>query len=163
MFAILLASLLASPAGERPPAAPPVSEKPPSAPPVESPPKGRPVGDGVTYAGVYARVLAGERLVLAVGVDPPQGAVFLKTASEVDPGVYDCFLSNDTPVFRKRDAAPGVAAPATFRGGYHASHDCPSCGHHAAPGTGNWIIRRFNGDGTHEHVCEKCGASWNHR
>ncbi len=66
--------------------------------------------------------------------------------------------------FRKIESkkpAPEVAVPkgANFR---HAGHDCPSCGYTSPAGTGTWIVRGFNADGSHSHTCPKCGQSWNH-
>lgn len=62
-------------------------------------------------------------------------------------------------------AAPGVAAPRQpFRNGdFHASHRCPACGHQSPAGTGTWVIRGHNPDGSHSHSCERCGASWRHK
>jgi len=53
-------------------------------------------------------------------------------------------------------AAPGVAAPQTFRGSdYHPPHDCPVCGR------AQYVISGFNPDGTHNHTCS-AGHTWRH-
>jgi predicted RNA-binding Zn-ribbon protein involved in translation (DUF1610 family) len=64
-----------------------------------------------------------------------------------------------------RTPAPGVAARQPFRGaaGYHAGHACPNCGYQSPQGTGTWIVRAHNPDGTHAHACPACGTAWVHR
>ncbi len=60
---------------------------------------------------------------------------------------------------------PGVTVPKgnTFHSGdYNASHRCPRCGHQSAAGSGTWIVRGFNRDGSHSHQCPNCGTSWRH-
>lgn len=67
------------------------------------------------------------------------------------------------PVAAAATAAPGVAAPSTFRtGGFHADHRCPNCGFQSPAGSGTWVVRGSNPDGTHNHVCPACGSSWRH-
>lgn len=59
--------------------------------------------------------------------------------------------------------APGVAPAKTFRtGSFPTDHRCPNCGHQSASGTGTWIIRGWNRDGTHNHTCPKCGYTGSH-
>ena len=65
-------------------------------------------------------------------------------------------------------AAPGVAAPQTFRtqparGGpvRHEGHDCPQCGYQSPAGAGTWVIRGYT-PGGHLHSCPQCSASWVH-
>ena len=59
-----------------------------------------------------------------------------------------------------------VRAPDPFRGQpgkvYNASHTCPRCGYTSPSGSGTWIKRGTNADGTHNHQCPKCGAAWYH-
>lgn len=58
----------------------------------------------------------------------------------------------------KTVAAPVVAARTTF----HTGHDCPSCHYQSPPRTGTWIQRGTNADGTHNHICPRCGTVWRH-
>ena len=78
--------------------------------------------------------------------DPPGGA---EPAQPVQQVTYQ-------PAPRREVAQP---ARATFRGGepYDPDHQCDRCG------TSQFAIERFNGDGTHSHVCRRCGHSWRHR
>lgn len=71
------------------------------------------------------------------------------------PAVERYVLVNGV-VYRTTDAAPGVAAPPPFRGGYHPGHNCPACG------TPEYRVAGRNADGTHVHVCPRCGTSWRH-
>lgn len=54
-----------------------------------------------------------------------------------------------------------VVAARPFRGGaeceYDPDHVCNRCG------ATQLVIARRNGDGTHTHVCGRCGHSWRHR
>lgn len=60
--------------------------------------------------------------------------------------------------------AQGVPVPQPFRGQdvHHPDHRCPACGFQSAEGGGTWVVRGFLGDGTHRHVCPRCGQSWRH-
>lgn len=65
-------------------------------------------------------------------------------------------------------AAPEVAAPPgnfqgrSSNGAYNPSHRCQNCGHQSPPGTGTWIVRGSNPDGTHVHECPQCHDRWRH-
>lgn len=65
------------------------------------------------------------------------------------------------PIVETPKAAPGVAAPTFQRAGqdagYNKSHVCPSCGR------SQYIVDRFNSDGSHQHRCASCGTTWRHR
>ena len=59
-----------------------------------------------------------------------------------------------------------VRAPASFpvrstvgRGGYHAGHDCPACGHVSHE---THVVRGWVGNGQHRHACPRCGSTWVH-
>jgi hypothetical protein len=60
------------------------------------------------------------------------------------------------PVVKPR--APEVPAAPTF----HKDHTCPRCNHTSPPGTGTWVVRGSNADGTHTHACPACGTVWRH-
>jgi hypothetical protein len=55
-------------------------------------------------------------------------------------------------------AAPGVAAPQTFRGSAHdADHNCDRCG------AAQYVVSgRGPVPGSHTHTCARCGHSWWH-
>lgn len=52
----------------------------------------------------------------------------------------------------------GVAAPRPFPSGttYDPDHTCNNCG------AERWVVDGWNGDGTHTHICRRCGNSWKH-
>jgi hypothetical protein len=57
--------------------------------------------------------------------------------------------------------AQGVPAGNYFpgrvsNGSYDPDHTCNRCG------AQRWEVDGFNGDGTHTHVCQRCGNSWRH-
>jgi hypothetical protein len=79
------------------------------------------------------------------------------------------------PVFTAFDPAPasfaafdpsparGVPAARPFRGpAFDPDHRCDACGYESPPGTGTWLIRGWNPDGTHRHQCPACGNVWFH-
>lgn len=59
---------------------------------------------------------------------------------------------------------PGVPAARPFRDGdCHPTHTCPRCRHTSPAGSGTWVVRGVNPDGSHVHTCPVCGTSWRHR
>lgn len=147
---------------EKPPVAPPVAERPPVAPPVEKPqvpPQKPQIDQSGGYSAVYARVRAGERLVVAVRTAGPPGSIRADDFP-AEPGVYDCFLHNDSPSFQLR-AAPGVVAAPTFPA-RNPTHRCDKCGHESPAGIGTWVVRGYGRDGSHSHQCPRCGNVWSH-
>lgn len=80
-------------------------------------------------------------------------------ATATVPAGYEMVSINGGPWHLRK--APEVAAPKgqSFR---HAGHNCPSCGFQSPAGSGTWIIRGYNSDGTHVHSCPQCGQSWSH-
>lgn len=63
--------------------------------------------------------------------------------------------------FISTNATPAVVAQKPFpaRGtnvGYHAGHECPSCG------TNQFVIKSGAVGGLHTHQCPSCGTSWQH-
>lgn len=46
---------------------------------------------------------------------------------------------------------------------FDLDHRCDRCGHQSAPGTGTWLVRGTNADGTrHRHECPLCHHQWWH-
>lgn len=68
-------------------------------------------------------------------------------------------VSIDGGPWHFRKIAPGVAAPSggTFRGGWHESHNCPSCGR------AEFVVDSFNADGSHNHRCRYDNTVWFHK
>ena len=98
-----------------------------------------------TYADVLARVRRGETVEFVAPLAGFPG----------EPGAYRCWLENGTPVMQRK----GVDRPAvgTFRGlPFDADHTCDRCS------SRQYEIHSFNRDGTHTHVCGRCGFSWKH-
>lgn len=67
----------------------------------------------------------------------------------------------DWKLVKVEATAPGVVVGQPFHrpvvgGGYHAGHACPNCG------AAQFAVSGFNRDGTHNHVCPRCGTSWRH-
>lgn len=61
--------------------------------------------------------------------------------------------------------AQGVAPKGGFRDyGVYAGHRCPNseCLYESPARQGTWIQRGTNRDGTHNHECPKCHATWRH-
>lgn len=96
-----------------------------------------------TYASVYGRVLAGERVTFTAPLAGFSGP----------PGEYTGFLLNGSPVMER--AAREVAVPRTFPG-FDASHNCPECGRSQFGVSG-----RGPTPGSHTHTCS-AGHSWWH-
>ncbi len=109
--------------------------------------------------------------------DPPVVKGF---KSEPPSGITDQFRGTDGILYGKfpdgtyrevpgqqpvTKVAPEVAPPKgnTFQsGGYNPSHTCPTCGYTSPAGTGTWIIRGYNANGTHRHQCPIDGTVWSH-
>lgn len=83
-------------------------------------------------------------------------------SSQPAPAGYQWVKRGDSPW--KLESAPEVAVPkgATFPAGRHEGHACPKCGFQSAAGTGTWIVRGFNADGSHRHQCPVDGTVWSH-
>lgn len=87
-------------------AAPPQAPRPPQAPPVVE--VAKPVDPWTGYRAALAAVRAGKRVVLHVGV---KGDGYACPAFPGKPtGVYDCWLEEGEPVFRRRVEVP-VSGP----------------------------------------------------
>lgn len=56
----------------------------------------------------------------------------------------------------KVEVVPPKPAISFRDGSFNPSHTCPSCK------TQQFVVARFNTDGTHTHTCPKCGTSWKH-
>lgn len=92
------------------------------------------------WARVYARVKSGESIYTEYVPGEPKGR-------------YLCYL--DAKGVLRYKSVPAVTAPSPFPE-RHAGHDCPSC--HAS----QFRIASFNTDGTHTHICSRCGLAWKH-
>lgn len=122
------------------------------------------------------KIVRGEEQKFVVVNKVPQFTVTNKVATptlptdpnQPAPAGYKWIKRGDGPWKLERDV-PGVAVPKgnTFpgkpsAGGYNGSHRCTNCGHQSAPGTGTWIVRGTNRDGTHSHACPVCNDHWRH-
>lgn len=65
----------------------------------------------LSYAAAYAKVAAGERVTICVGVDAVAGACRVAKLSGIAPGVYDCEKVNGTHVMKARPAAYSLGNP----------------------------------------------------
>lgn len=64
---------------------------------------------------------------------------------------------NKCPVTVVNKMAPAVAVVRTFQSsGYHAGHNCPTCGRQ------QFRVAGFAGNGQHRHTCPYDGTSWVH-
>jgi len=98
-----------------------------------------------TYADVLARVKGGETVEFTAPLPGFPG----------EPGAYRCWLENGTPVMQRKGVAVTTAQP--FRGlPFDPDHTCDRCS------SRQYEIHSFNRDGTHTHVCGRCGNSWKH-
>lgn len=108
-------------------------------------------GHSYIYQNEYHPQLGGWVLVRRVACSTPMHRDVTTDLLRSDRGVYH-------PI-----PAPGVAG-GTFRGGYHSSHRCPNpnCRYESPGGTGTWVVRGHNPDGTHNHTCPQCLTTWKH-